>query len=215
MQLFSYIFSLCIKRESLFAKLKCPPLLSFNDFNIDSVLYLKKYQNFYKTLCLQKSRGIPILILKCASLGGRDTSCMYRVHRCIAACVDRQMRDTPAWPLSSGTAQIMQRCIGSRGPYGGGAFISLVVIGARGSTSPPLLLSLRVQHPVTLSRVHPVVCVFIYRALPLLYRGEGSRCTIRQLRFVRSACLTHLILSRECAIPFLAYLKGAYGILAW
>jgi len=29
----------------------------------------------------KKNGGIPILILKCASLAGRDTSCMYRVHR--------------------------------------------------------------------------------------------------------------------------------------
>lgn len=67
-----------------------------------------------------------------------------------------------------------------------------------------------VQHPITLSRVHPVVCVFIYRALLLLCRGEGSRRTMRRPRFVRSACLTHLTLER--AIPFLAYLKGAHGI---
>lgn len=134
---------------------------------------------------------------------------------CIAACVDRQMRDTPAWPLSSGTAlQIMQRCIGSRGPYGGGAFISTVVIGARESTPcahlPSLLSPFVVQHRLTLSRVHPVVCVFIYRALPLLCRGEGSRRTMRRMRFVRSACLAYLAL--ECTIPFLAYLKDARGI---
>jgi len=63
------------------------------------------------------------------------------------------MRDTPAWPLSSGTAlQIMQRCIGSRGPYGGGVFISAVVIGARESTPCfPLFFPLVVQHPITLS----------------------------------------------------------------
>jgi len=92
-----------------------------------------------------KSR-IPILILKCASLVGRDTrdTICTACTVCIAACADRQMRDTPAWPLSSGTAlQIMQRCIGSRGPYGGGVFISAVVIGARESTPCLPLLSSR------------------------------------------------------------------------
>jgi len=123
------------------------------------------------------------------------------------------MRDTPAWPLSSGTAlQIMQRCIGSRGPYGGGVFISAVVIGARESTpcalSSPSFLFL---HPVTLSRVHPVVCVFIYRALPLLSAAAmGRGRTMHGLRFVRSACLTHSTLG--CAIPFLAYLEDAHDI---
>ena len=120
------------------------------------------------------------------------------------------MRDTPAWPLSSGTAlQIMQRCIGSRGPYGGGVFISAVVIGARESTpralSSPSFLFL---HSVTLSRVHPVVRVFIYRALPLLRRGR-AQCG-PTLRFMRSACLTHSTLG--CALPFSAYLKDARDI---
>lgn len=136
----SLIFSLCITREqNSNTNLKCPSLPFINDFNIDSVLYSKKIWGFL--LCLIKSRGIPILILKCASLGALEIRAVCTAcTACIAACADRQMRDTPAWPLSSGTAlQIMQRCIGSRGPYGGGAFISAVVIGARESTPCALL----------------------------------------------------------------------------
>lgn len=94
------------------------------------------------------------------------------------------MRDTSAWPLSSGTAlQIMQRCIGSRGPYGGGAFISTVVIGAREST-PCVLLPLPLLPPSS-SILNPFprpprgVRIYLSRFAALLCRGEGSLRTMR------------------------------------
>lgn len=77
-------------------------------------------------------------------------------------------------------------------------------------SSPPLSF---LRHPASynpFSRPPRGIRIYLSRFAVLLCRGEGSLRTMRWLRFVRSAYLTHLTL--QCAIPFLAHLKGAYGI---
>lgn len=89
------------------------------------------------------------------------------------ARADRQMRDTLAWPLSSWTAsQIMQRCVRIAGTIWWRRLyicrrywrvrVSRVSLPSRPVTSGII------YNPF--QRIHPVVCVFICRALPLLPR---------------------------------------------
>lgn len=145
-----------------------------------------------------------------APLGGLDGRVVrtVRTDRCVTRLRLAYRRRFPAAPR-----QIMQRCVGSRGPYGGGVFISTVVIGARESLRPAFPSSRR--HPAARSRIpfprslrwctYLSIARFATSAATRV-RDACTRCTIACERTLRAtqARRARTRASRQ-AIPLSAY----------